>query len=305
VEEEAAVRVLVTGAGGFIGKHLVNALMDHKHQVTGLDNRPGSMSPDLLYSQRWYSDITELNTEGPPNEPVIDACIHLAAIASPPLAAKDPARAFDVNVRGTQNVLQLCQRIGCPRVVFFSSAHVYGISPKWLPTNETHPLWMQDTYTTSKILGEQLMQLYWENHGLSYCTLRLSNAYGPNQSSDYFIGAKLKQAREGKLTLRNGGVTKDWIHVSDVSRAAIAAIGSSYVGPINIGTGVETPLGAIVGLIGRDYGIPIEFEDVQQEGPTRMAADWRRAKQVLGWEPQVSFRDGLKELIELNGKVAA
>lgn len=292
------MKVLVTGAAGFIGRHLVRQLA-REHGVHGLDIVSMDDLPPLV--ERWSVDITNtpemaaLASELVADK--IDACVHLAAIASPPIAQRDPMRAWATNVLGTYNVLQLIYKARIPRVVFFSSAHVYGISPKYLPTDESHPLALHDMYTTTKILGEELCRLFYANHGVSYCTLRLWNAYGPGQSSDYFIGAKINQAKTGRLTIRNATVTKDWVHITDVVRATELALGSAYVGPLNIGTGIETNLQAIVNQISTAFDVPVVSENVPDEGPTRMCADWRRAETTLGWAPQVPVAAGLSELL--------
>lgn len=297
------MNILVTGAAGFIGHHIVNALKKENANIIGLDI--ADMSD--LEIKRIEGDITDdVAMEGVRHylenlEAIkIDTIIHLAAIASPPLAQKEPARAWLTNVQGTHNVLQLAQKIGCPRIIFFSSAHVYGISPKYLPTDENHPLALHDLYTTTKIMGEELCRLFYENHGISYTALRLWNAYGPGQSKDYFIGAKLTQAKNGKLTIRNEGVTKDWIHVKDVARATMMALKSHYVGPLNVGTGIETSLGEIVKTFSESFDILATKEEVGDEGPTRMKCDPKRIKSTLGWQHEISFRDGLEELIKLS-----
>lgn len=298
--------ILVTGAAGFIGRHLVAALNSSPLYVPSyaIDIAPLASVP----CKGSVTDITDdaaMAALVPELQGRVTACVHLAAVASPPIAAKDPATAWATNVHGTHNVLQLCHRIGCKRVVFFSSAHVYGISPRYFPTDENHPLALLDTYTTTKIMGEQLCDQFYRYHGLSYAVLRLWNAYGPGQNKDYFIGAKLRQAGEGKLTLRNGSVTKDWVSVHDVVRATIAALSSGYVGPLNVGTGIETSLETIVTRLSEHFGIPVELENVANDGPTRMRCDWSRIQRTLGWEPTVSFADGLAELIGEERKGAA
>ena len=293
--------ILITGAAGFIGSHIVSSLAaQHGEFMHCMD------IADMGHLNRFKTcpmniDITDVAAMDDAvkyfDARHVEGCIHLAAVASPPIAKRDPARAWATNVQGTHNVLELCRRIGCKRFVFFSSAHVYGISPKYMPTDEKHPLALHDIYTTTKIMGEQLCQLFYENSGLSYCTLRLWNAYGPGQNKDYFIGAKLAQAKAGKLTLRNEHVTKDWIHVDDVVRAALMALRSNYVGPLNVGTGIETSLGDIAGHLASAFGVEVERENVPDEGPSRMQCDWGRIKNTLGWEPTRSFLHGLDELI--------
>jgi UDP-glucose 4-epimerase len=290
------MKILVTGAAGFIGRHLVPVLLKGGHDVVGIDI-DGRWPVHLRYDIRHESHMLSINmVEGLAGA---GAVVHLAAIASPRLAQQEPSVAWTTNVQGTYNVLQLARKLGVPRFVFFSSAHVYGISPKYFPTDEQHPLALQDLYTSTKITGEMLCRLFYDNCGLSYCSLRLSNAYGPGQSEDYFIGVKLKEAKNKRITLRRDlkDVTKDWVHVSDVVAACRAAISSMYVGPVNIGTGIETSLETIVRQLAEMTDSDIVFEEGNDPGPTRMRADARRARDVFGWRPVIEFPVGLAELV--------
>ena len=289
------MKVLVTGAAGFIGHHLVRALEIEGMSVHGIDISP---MEDLKIDNTRLDITSEEDMRLLGKTVLPDVIVHLAAIASPTIAQKNPKLAWATNVQGTQNVLQLAHQTGCKRVVFFSSAHVYGISPKYMPTDENHPLALHDTYTTTKILGEQICRLYFENHGISYSVLRLWNAYGEGQSPDYFLGMKICQAKKNELTIRNASVTKDWVHVTDVVRATLLAMSSDYVGPLNVGTGLETSLQSIVAAIAKRYSAKVTLGNVPDEGPTRMCCDWRRIKRILGWEPIVGFDEGLARLME-------
>jgi UDP-glucose 4-epimerase len=304
------LNILVTGAAGFIGTHLVKRLWDDGHRVTRLDvsmmgisterSAAGHMvvtcPPVDIRDDRVMKQHEDISAHHGGH----DACVHLAALATPWRCGEDPSTAYETNVRGTANVLGLCRRLGVRRVIFPSSAHVYGISPLYLPTGETHPLALLDTYTTTKILGEQLCDLYWRNHHLSYCVLRLFNVYGQGQNADFFLGAKLAQAKTGRLTIRTklADVTKDWVHVRDIVDAMVLALQSDHVGPLNLGTGREVSLREITDRIGEAFGIRhVVGESTEDGGPSRMCADIRRAKAVLGWEPKVRFEDGLAEMI--------
>ncbi len=309
--------ILVTGAAGFIGTHLLRSLTafdDVSHArleepIVALDLLPVGVKDSLISAIkadiRSDAEMAALADMQGFRDLNVTTCIHLAAIASPPIAARAPATAWATNVHGTHNVLQLCHRIGVKRVVFMSSAHCVGIPPRYLPTNEEAPLHMVDHYTVTKLMGERLCELFFQQHGLSYCTLRLWNAYGTGQSQDYFLGKKLLQASRGHITIRNADVTKDFLHVSDAVRAIQLAMVSDYVGPLHIGTGIETHLGDIVKTIADRFGLVPEDEQVPPEGPSRMACDWSRARRILGWEPKVRFEDGLEELIEQARKEAA
>ena len=304
------MRVLVTGAAGFIGTHLVKHLWDDGHRVTRLDlrlmgistalNREGAMVVTCPPTDIRDDLAMGVHEDASAKCGGYDACVHLAAIASPNVCGSDPATAWSTNVQGTFNVLGLCRWLGVKRVVFMSSAHCYGISPKYLPTDETHPRALLDVYTATKVAGEDLCEMFWLYHGLSYCALRLFNAYGPGQSDQYFVGRKLAEAKAVRVTMRTPlrDVTKDWIHVSDVCRAIALALASDYVGAVNVGTGVETRLADIAETIAAGFGVEVEPEDVGDPGPTRMCADWSRAKNILGWSPKITIEQGLAALIK-------
>ena len=278
------MKVLVTGANGFIGRHVSKAVREAGHEVVTLDSM-GDV--DIK------ADITLplSKIEG------LDAVIHLAAVSHPRDCDTNPSRAFDVNVNGTHQVLKLALESGAKKVVFSSSAHVYGISPRYLPTNETHPVWLQNNYTLTKILGEQLCHLYYENHGLNYTVLRLYNAYGLGQMPGYFIPDMISKAKNGEVAVNGANTTKDFVYVEDVARAFVLALDTSFVGAINVGTGVETTLDQIACRIAQEakatytYG----FSDT----PTRMCADITRAQRILGWTPKVSLGDGLDRIFGL------
>ncbi len=287
------MRVLVTGAAGFLGQAVCRAL-DTSHEITGVDT--ASIPFGGLAIKPLYSDITTPLSLGFCAPDGLDAVVHMAAIAAPRTCDADPTLAYDVNVNGTHQVLKLAVEAGAKKFVFLSSAHVYGISPRYMPTDEAHPLHPQETYTTTKILGERLCELYHENYGLSYTTLRLFNAYGPGQLPGYFIPDMIVKARSGGITLNGGGTTKDFVYVDDVARAVLSAIETDYVGAINIGTGSETSLSEVARIISEIKRVDSNIID--GDGGTRMQADWSRAKQVLDWEPKVDIVEGLRATIK-------
>lgn len=320
------MRILVTGAAGFIGRHLVKELAINGHKVVATDmaqlDAPEGYGVDIMehvvagftWDIRLHDRIPSFVEEARG----CDALIHLAAIAAPRIAAANPLAAWDTNVRGTFNVLDLARRAEIRRVLFFSSAHVYGISPKYMPTDETAPLVLHDTYTVTKILGEDLCWKFFGDCHMTPTIFRLFNCYGPGQNPDYFLGAKLAQATEIALACRRqpyveatrllevkgSEITKDWIHVSDVVRAARLTIESFYSGELNIGTGVETNLGELGKQIAEGFGIGVALGGTDDPGPTRMRASIDRIKAVLRWQPKVAVRDGLAELIALTKKEA-
>lgn len=287
------MRVLVTGAAGFLGQAVCCALEAAGHSPIGLDICD---RPDRMGLVEWMeADITRKIAVGPLP---VDAVVHMAAIAAPRTCDADPTLAYDVNVNGTHQVLKLAVEAGAKKFVFMSSAHVYGISPRYLPTDEQHPLHPQETYTTTKILGEKLCELYHENYGLSYTTLRLFNAYGSGQLPGYFIPDMIQKAKNSGITLNGGGTTKDFVHGDDVVRAVLAAIETPYVGPINIGNGVQYPLSRVAQIIADTSGVSCTHKITNDGEGTQMQANWQRAKQVLGWAPTVGIVEGLHATIK-------
>jgi UDP-glucose 4-epimerase len=296
--------VLITGAAGFIGsklRHFLHLGADWK--IISLD-KAAMTSLGGEDDERYYTNITDDESMSRLKEKLykrVDACVHLAAVAAPREAEREPGKAWDTNVRGTHNVLSLLRDIECRKVVFASSAHVYGISPKYMPTDENHPLSLLDTYTTTKIMGEQLCDLFRKNYGINATILRLFNVFGPGQSEDYFLGKKLQQAKAGgPITLMNGGVTKDWVWIYDVVSAFDAALSTDYSGPINIGTGVETSLREMAEYIASEFKLlPLVDEPATDIGPTRMQCDPLLAKNLLNWSPSVNAKTGLLSLISI------
>lgn len=283
------MRVMVTGAAGFIGQHVCKLLGAEGHEVISLDNSAVVyLNPNLT-----WADITQ------PLDPILDldAVIHLAAMANPRECDANPGKAFDTNVNGTHQVLKMALESGARKVVFSSTAHVYGISPRYYPTDEQHPLWLQNNYTLSKILGETMCDLYHDNHGLSYTTLRLFNAYGPGQQAGYFIPDMIAKAKSGCIELQQGGnTTKDWVYIDDVARAFVSALETSFVGPINIGTGVETPLWSIASQIAAAHDAQL-FNLDPGSGATRMQCDPARAFNQLGWMAETTLKEGLGAIL--------
>jgi nucleoside-diphosphate-sugar epimerase len=162
-----------------------------------------------------------------------------------------------------------------------------------MPTDEKHPLALQDVYTTSKIIGESLCQLFYSNHNLEYVTSRLYNAYGPGQNEDYFIPAMISKAKTGRIELRGRAVTKDFVFVEDVADAFVKALTSDFVGEVNIGSGKQTTLEFVADHIAKALRAKLTFSSVEPAGPSHMQCDTERARRILGWEAKTSIEQGL------------
>lgn len=294
----SSAKILVTGGSGFLGINTVSQLIDLQADVTALDTGlPNSAQADAILQKinLIKADITE-PSQIADIKGNFDYVIHLAAVAQPMHCEKDPRKAFDINVNGTYNVLKLAVQCHAKKVVFASSAHVYGISPKYTPSNEEHPLYAHDTYTVTKIMGENLCRLFYSSHNLGYIALRLFNGYGPGQSNDYFISAKIIEAEKGSITLRGSRITKDFVYVDDMVDAIVKASASSYVGPINVGSGRQTSLGEVASYISEKKGADLKIID---DGVTvsHMQSSIDRAKEILGWSCKVNLQEGLDRTI--------
>jgi len=294
-------RVLVTGAAGFIGSHLLPRLVEEGYEVTALDKGIFLDYEDVFVKVNWlHADIcNHAQIENLGKTLKFDYIIHLAALAAPRVVEKTaPSETFTINVLGTYNVLKMAKEVGVKRVVFPSTAHVYGISPKYMPTDEAHPLALQDVYTTSKILGEQLCHLFYQNHNISYVSLRMFNGYGPRQSLDYFIPAKIKEAMTDNVIFLHGRqITKDFIYVSDMVDAILTMLPSDYVGALNVGTGQRISLEYVADYIAKAFGAELNFVETEDRGPTHMQCDNSHLK-GFGWRPKVSIEEGLTKTIE-------
>lgn len=295
------MKVLVTGALGFIGHHVVKTLVEAGHDVQGLDVSIPKGGPGMGFGYSLHGSTVTAADITTPLEPIegLDVVIHLAAMANPRECDADPAKAFNANVNGTLQVLRMALASGVKKFIFSSSAHVYDIPPKYLPTDEQHPLRLNNTYTTTKILGEELCKLYYENHGLSYTVLRLYNAYGPGQMPGYFIPDMIARARKGDISLNGGNTTKDWVYVEEVAQAFVKALQTPFVGAINIGTGVETELSDVASHIAHAMGAT--FSTTPREDVSRMQANITRAGDVLGWYPDKDIHQGLEEIFKHEG----
>ena len=296
------IRILVTGAAGFIGKHLTRRLHDTGCYVISID-LPPLEAKDIPYAPKpgkvFSADITNLaDLQEITKTEHFDSVVHLAALAAPRVIEKDPDSIFKVNVQGTYNILKIAQHANAQRIIFTSTAHVYGISPKYFPTDETHPLTLQDAYTSSKIIGEQLCELFYRNHNMSYAALRLYNGYGPGQSRDYFIPAIIYQAmKDQHIVLQGRKITKDFVYVDDVVDAIIRALKSDYVGPLNIGTGRQVSLEYVARQIADTLHASLSFAETEDKGPTHMQCDPTRTRSTLGWMPQIPIEKGLAKTI--------
>ncbi|HEY8394941.1 MAG TPA: NAD-dependent epimerase/dehydratase family protein [Thermaerobacter sp.] len=304
------MRVLVTGAAGFIGSHVVEAVVG-EHEVVAVDDfSSGTLERvgDIAVQRLDVTDpdgVMRVFREFRP-----DAVLHLAAQVSVERSLTEPDRDLDVNVYGTMNVLRAAAACGTGRVVFASSAAVYG-NPHRLPVDEDHPKEPLSVYGRSKLTAEWLVREYARGRGFDYVILRLGNVYGPRQRRETgpVVASFFLDALDGRgPTIHGDGLqTRDFVYVRDVARAFRLALDCPPGVVANIAGGSATSIRdlaeMVCGLVGPDvrprFGPP-------RPGDIRdsvLANDV--ARRELGWEPNVELATGLTETYEWYRNVAA
>ncbi|MEW5794821.1 MAG: NAD-dependent epimerase/dehydratase family protein [Candidatus Zixiibacteriota bacterium] len=300
-------RVLVTGGAGFIGSHLVDALVGKGHEVTVFDNfstgREENLSSSLSKVKVIREDILNLQALSQAATGT-NLIYHLAAISSVPLSVDNPTETFQVNLIGTSNVLEAARRSGIKRVVFISSASVYGADAP-VPFRETLPLEGSSPYATSKLIGEQLCNLYRRLYGLETVALRLFSVYGPRQNprSQYANVIPAFSTRllrgEAPVIYGTGKQTRDFIFVGDVVKALWVAGRKNGINGevINFGSGRQTTVLQLLALISKSLriDIPPQFAPAKPGDDPRTCADTRKARRVLGIEKLTPLESGLKK----------
>lgn len=296
------MRIAVTGGAGFIGSNIVDAYLERGHEVHILDDLSTGQKSNLNRRAELHQvDIADAAAARVIERIKPDALSHHAAQMDVRHSVSDPGFDARVNILGFINLLQACKDSGVKKVIFASSGGaVYGEQDVF-PAAEDHPTRPASPYGVSKRSGELYLSYYQQAFGLPYIALRYANVYGPRQSAKGEAGVVaifLSLLLAGKIPLINGdgGQTRDYVYVGDVVAANVAALESSFIGPINIGTGIETDVVGIFKHLRRAVGSAVEA----QHGPAkpgeqrRSCLDTRRAMEVLGWRPHMTLADGLQ-----------
>jgi UDP-glucose 4-epimerase len=299
------MRVLVIGGSGLVGQAATRALQAAGHDVFVADLRP---LPDDFSKVPWLpTDIRgrhrvriAMNTAKP------DAVILLAARHFIPLCNRYPAATLQVNVVGTQHVIDAMRAEDVEYLVFTSSAAVYGAASS--PLSEEAPLAPDDIYGWSKVFGEKLLELACAESKVRCCVLRLFNVYGPGDSNPHLIPRIVSQLQPGHgLRLGNLESIRDYVYVEDTADAIVRAIERAPKGltVCNVGTGeghsVRETVTMIEGLVGRS--IAVESTDRLRRAVDRpvLVANPSRARRMLGWRSQTRFEDGLARTLQAVG----
>lgn len=304
-------KILVTGADGFIGSHLVETLLREGHDVRAmaLYNSFGTwgwldrLPPELLAGlDVFLGDVRDPNGV----RTAMQGCetvLHLAALIAIPYSYHSPDAYVDTNVKGTLNILQAARDLGVKKIVITSTSEVYGTA-RFVPITEEHPLQGQSPYSATKIGADQLALSFHASFGLPVAVARPFNTYGPRQSARAVIPAVITQIAAGRRTLKLGALhpTRDFNYVSDTVRGfmALAASDAGVGEVINFGSNFEVSIGRTVELIAEVMGVEItvETDDVRIRPAAseveRLWADNAKAERLLGWKPAYAGEDGLR-----------
>lgn len=299
-------RVLITGGAGFIGSHLSRMLLDAGALVHVVDDLFAGRR-DLVPTEASFHDLDIADDDLAATVEEIEptAVCHLAAIHYIPYCNEHPEEAFGTNVMGTRNVLESLRGTEpVDRVVYASSAAVY--PPSETPHREEYEPGPTDIYGETKLVGEDLMELYHRETGVPTTSLRLFNVYGPNETNPHLIPAILEQVRDGEREIELGNTTprRDFVHVIDVARAFVESLRAARTGydVFNVGTGETYSVAGVVESVEQVLGEPIEIvrdeQRVRESDRPHLQASIDRIERELGWSPTVTFEEGLEGLLE-------
>ncbi len=294
--------VLVTGAAGFLGSHLVERLTALGARVVAVDSAPvpaawasGIVADgSVRFEQMDISDQDRLESVVREERP--EVLFHLAAIASPRACARDFATAFRVNVEGTHRVLAASASVA--HFVFLSSAAVYG-APVSLPMGEDHPLRGRDPYAITKIMAELLVENAVGNDGRRASIVRNFNAFGPRQPTEYVIPSVIRQAlTTGRIEIWSGTPVRDLMFVDNTEEAILAIGARSEGGTFNVGSGRGMRMAELAQRIAATVGHDVPVADLGKPvtGSPALVADVQRLR-GLGWTETVPFDEGLARTV--------
>ena len=306
-------KVLVTGAGGFIGSRLVEKLTLNGARVRAFVRYTSRAEVGLLRQlpteilkniEIIRGDLRDFNAVEQAAKGV-DTIFHLGALISIPYSYVHPVETVQTNVIGTMNILEACRKVGA-KLVHTSTSEVYGTALR-VPIDEDHPLQGQSPYSASKIGADKLVESYWRSFDVPAITIRPFNTYGPGQSNRAVIPTIITQALSGDVVrLGNLEAIRDFTYLDDtVEGFLLGGMADLWNGETyNLGTGEEIAIGAVAELIfkimGKQPEIKVEPSRLRPEKSEvmRLISDNRKAKTALNWYPRVGIEEGLRRTIE-------
>jgi NAD dependent epimerase/dehydratase len=307
--------VFVTGADGFIGSHLAEALVREGARVRALSyyNSFGTrgwlddLAPEIAGEMQIVAGDVRDAEQMRACCRGVEVVFHLAALIAIPHSYEAPRSYLDTNVGGTLNILEGSRAAEVRRIVHTSTSEVFG-SARYVPMDERHPRTAQSPYAATKIAADALVQSFWSTWDTPVTILRPFNTFGPRQSARAVIPTVVSQIAAGRREVELGSLSplRDFLFVADTVAAFLALGATSGVEGVdfNAGTGIETPIEGLVHRIAELMGVDVELrQSAQRLRPAtsevlRLQADARKLRESTGWIPSVTLEDGLKRTIE-------
>ena len=295
------MKILVTGGAGFIGSHIVDQLLAAGHEVVVLDDLSTGALQNVAAAAKFINmDILDGNLLNVFERELFDGVCHLAAQTIVGSSLEHPDVDARVNVLGTLQVLEGCRSTGVDRIIFASSAAVYG-DTALLPVPEDAPKQPASFYGLSKLTAEKYIQMYHELYGLHYVILRYANVYGERQGDRgeggvVSIFSRAVRRNEGLRIFGDGEQTRDFVYVGDVAAANVRALTTTATDQVlNVGTQTETSVNLLTELLAEVSGaqVPVAYEPARPGDILRSMLRNAEVRRHLGWEPATSLREGL------------
>ena len=293
------MKALVTGGAGFIGSNLVDKLLEDENEVIVFDNETANTHDGYYWNEKAENHHVDLAQRHSSNLlqtycKDVDCIFHMAADISVQYSIESPFESYSNNINSLFNVLEFSKKYKIGKVVFSSSASVYGVTDKvCVETDATDPL---NSYALSKLNGEQIMKMYHDLYGIGTVSLRYFNVYGPRQSNTgqyapvVGIFQKQKEQNSALTIVGDGEQTRDFVHVSDIVSANMLVADKDVHGVYNVGTGIEYSVNQIANMI----------SDIQRNLPARVGEARRSVADIskiksIGWEPKVKLEDWVND----------
>lgn len=297
------MRILVTGGAGFIGSHIVDALVDRGHRVTVLDDLSSGQEENLNRRAKFIKgDVTSPKKLGSIFKRVEpEAIFHLAAQINVRASVENPTIDAECNILGSLRLIEMAAKAGVKKFIFSSTGGAMFGDETHYPAHEDEPATPLSPYGLAKLTIEKYLDFYHRERGLPYIALRYGNVYGPRQNPHGEAGVIAiftSLMLDGKAPIINGdgAQTRDYVYVGDVVKANIAALESEIEeGVFHIGTGKETDVNEIFRLVNWQFGKVFEatYGPAKSGEVKRSALETRKAEALLNWKPEVDISEGI------------